>query len=216
MTMTIERPDAAEIANRIRLGHNVTEAEFLAWREQNDDAGELYSSLLSKVGHRQLLKDIPGVLKTIIRTESWRQWRWLGQEYSAPSLAVYLTRNPPQGIGVSLDMVEKLVEDDAEILALWREATTGRHGGNRTAKNDNIILASPKQGTSLAYTLDRLKRERPDLFERVAAKKISANAAAIEAGFRKPPSPLAELRRAWRKASTAERDTFRAEIAGAG
>ena len=32
---------------------------------------------------------------------------------------------------------------------------------------------------SLPYTLSRLKRERPDLFDRVAAKELSANAAAI-------------------------------------
>lgn len=45
----------------------------------------------------------------------------------------------------------------------------------------------PAQGTSRAYTLTRLESERPDLYERVCRKELSANAAAIEAGFRKPP-----------------------------
>jgi hypothetical protein len=48
----------------------------------------------------------------------------------------------------------------------------------------------PKRGNSRAYTLDRLARERPDLFEQVKAGKLSANAAAIEAGFRKRPTSL--------------------------
>jgi hypothetical protein len=36
------------------------------------------------------------------------------------------------------------------------------------------------------------KRDQPDLSESVIASEMSANAAAIEAGFRKEPSPLAQ------------------------
>jgi hypothetical protein len=48
-----------------------------------------------------------------------------------------------------------------------------------------------KQGTGKAYTLSRLEREPPELFERACLPKddpqhLSANAAAIQAGFRKP------------------------------
>jgi hypothetical protein len=71
--------------------------------------------------------------------------------------------------------------------ALLHEVTTaklGEHGRGKPIDNDNIII-KPKQGTSRSYTLDRLKRERPDLFARVKTKEITANAAAIEAGFRK-------------------------------
>ena len=39
------------------------------------------------------------------------------------------------------------------------------------------------------YILRRLARERPDLLERFERGEISANAASIEAGFRKPPKP---------------------------
>ena len=37
--------------------------------------------------------------------------------------------------------------------------------------------------------LRRLARERPDLLERFERGELTANAAAIEAGFRKPPKP---------------------------
>jgi len=49
--------------------------------------------------------------------------------------------------------------------------------------HDNVI--SSEQGNSRAYTLTRLKREAPELFKRVVDGELSANAAAIEAGFRK-------------------------------
>jgi hypothetical protein len=56
----------------------------------------------------------------------------------------------------------------------------------RPSKNGYNVTSLPRRtGNSRAYTLDRLKRERPDLFERVARKELSANAAAIEAGFRR-------------------------------
>jgi hypothetical protein len=64
---------------------------------------------------------------------------------------------------------------------MWRQAITpDAHRPKKGESHDNIITS---QGTSRAYTLDRLQRERPDLFAEVVAKRLSANAAAIEAGF---------------------------------
>jgi len=45
-------------------------------------------------------------------------------------------------------------------------------------------------GNSQSHTLRRLKRDHPDLAERVIAGDISAHAAAISAGFRKPSLTL--------------------------
>jgi hypothetical protein len=71
---------------------------------------------------------------------------------------------------------------------------------------------SPGRGT--AYRLKRLKRDCPDLYEKVIAGELSTSAAAIAAGILKPPTPLADLRRAWNKASEEERTTFRESICG--
>jgi hypothetical protein len=76
--------------------------------------------------------------------------------------------------------VEALLKDEPEVLALWRKAITGKPG----AHHNNIM--SSKQGTSRAYTLDRLKRECVPYSE----KFVQANylpSAAIAAGFRKKP-----------------------------
>ena len=59
-------------------------------------------------------------------------------------------------------------------------------GSNQHSEgHDNVMTLPAKQGNSRAYTLDRLQRERPELFAQVEAGKLSANAAAIEAGWRK-------------------------------
>ena len=63
-------------------------------------------------------------------------------------------------------------------------------GKNQYGKADNVSIATDlfapavpakkkaDAGTSRAYTLTRLKNERPDLFEKVCAKELTANRAA--------------------------------------
>ena len=59
-----------------------------------------------------------------------------------------------------------------------------KHGevGRGRDRGDNIT--SKDRGTSESYTVRRLKRDRPELAEKVIQGEMSANAAAIEAGFR--------------------------------
>jgi hypothetical protein len=63
------------------------------------------------------------------------------------------------------------------------------HGGDRRSdqvdNTSNDINLKAKGGTSRSYTLARLDRDRPDLAAKVDAGLMTANAAAIEAGFRK-------------------------------
>jgi hypothetical protein len=54
-----------------------------------------------------------------------------------------------------------------------------------------------KDGTTVAYTLARLDRDRPDLARQVREGRLSANAAAIEAGFRKQLTPIDHLQKWW-------------------
>jgi hypothetical protein len=61
--------------------------------------------------------------------------------------------------------------DGLLALAMLREAMSGIKGAHH---NDVIMRA---QANSRAYTLARLKCERLDLYERVKAKTLSANAA---------------------------------------
>jgi hypothetical protein len=56
--------------------------------------------------------------------------------------------------------------------------------------------------------LDRLARDFPDLHEQVKQGKLSPHRAGILAGFRKEPSALDLLKKAWEKATEAERAAF--------
>ena len=181
------------------------------------DKGNLVESLWRIVnGASQDLETLPGTVQRIIETEAWRDREYRGKRFHHDRFVDFITTKPLAGCGWPLEKVEALIKDEPETLAMWREATTGKPGGDRQSDevksiHDNIINGSV-QGTSKAYTLDRLKRERPDLYKRVVAGELSANAAAKEAGWRKEQSPLSKLRSAWKAASLEERENFLAEI----
>ncbi len=61
------------------------------------------------------------------------------------------------------------------------DGNPGPGRGNKTVNNVNRL----RGGNSETYALRRLKRDRPDLADKVLDGELSANAAAIEAGFRK-------------------------------
>jgi hypothetical protein len=68
-------------------------------------------------------------------------------------------------------------------------------------------------GNSAAAAIRRLRKDRPDIHERVLAGEITPHAGMIEAGFRKrrvrkKATPLDRLNRAWNAASDDERGAF--------
>jgi hypothetical protein len=68
-------------------------------------------------------------------------------------------------------------------------------------------------GTNTAYTLARLDRDRPDLAAQVRAGELSANAAAIKAGWRKKLSALEQIRKLLPKLRPEERVILHRETA---
>lgn len=84
-------------------------------------------------------------------------------------------------------------------------------------KNSDRKEVSSPMGTTIAYALRRLRKDRPDIHQRVLNGELSAHAGMIEADFRKKqPSrkltPLDQLRRWWKKASDEQRAAFLDEI----
>lgn len=90
--------------------------------------------------------------------------------------------------------------------------------GERTDLADSAKLSqsarAQQQGVSrdTQKKLDALARTAPDLFAKVQAGELKCNAACIQVGIAKPPSPLKELRKWWKKATEVEREQFLAEI----
>ena len=129
------------------------------------------------------LASFPGLLKRVIQEKVWERRIHNGHLIELPNLRALITEKPIRGWGQNPDKIQAVIQDDAEALALFREAMKGEEGGDKKSHakitNNNIIGDDCRtvQGTSKAYTISRLKRDRPDLFERVVAGELSANRA---------------------------------------
>lgn len=137
----------------------------------------------------QNLAALPGLMRRIIQEEMWRD-RQLSPSRRATfdTFREFIVSPPLDGWNEDPDKIEALLRDDPEVLVMFREAMTGTHGGDRRSetaiKCNNITLETLSTGTRRDYTLTRLKNQHAELYERVVAGELSANAAAIEAGIR--------------------------------
>jgi hypothetical protein len=75
---------------------------------------------------------------------------------------------------------------------------------NDIVDNVNDVDGRPT-GNSKAYTLRRLAKDFPELSAKVERGEMTANAAAIKAGFRKVRSPLEQVEALIPKLSPAEK-----------
>jgi UDP-N-acetylmuramoylalanine-D-glutamate ligase len=118
----------------------------------------------------------------------------------------YVTDNLPTGLGTTIRFLKNLCRDDDEALEAIDAATKHKPGGGKnqhTKQNslvDNINEATRPTGTSRDAAIRRLRKDRPDLLEKVIAGQLSAHAAACEAGFRKKPSAAEKCVKEFRKA----------------
>lgn len=168
------------------------------------------------------LKYFPALMKKIISNKAWEKRVKQGKVIELSSLRDLIIKAPIEGWGEDPAKIEALIKDDVEALAMWREEMTEEPGGDGSNRyeiknprnNDNIIISKPEQGTSRSYTVARLKQQAPELFEKVVSGELSANAAAIQAGFRKVKTPLENLEYWWRKASEVERAEFLLKVDG--
>jgi len=139
------------------------------------------------------ISQFPRLLKRIIVEQVWA-WRiHRGREYKLGSLRELITAKVPTGWGEDPDKIEAIIKDDAEVLAMYERAMQLKPGPKpKTETNsvDNVNQTNASKGNSKAYTVSRLKRESPELFQQVVAGELSANAAAIKAGWRKKKTPL--------------------------
>jgi hypothetical protein len=139
------------------------------------------------------LNSFPGLLKKVIEERVWEHRIYHGREYRLPNLRALITEKPMAGWGEDPKKIEALIKDDPEVLPMFREAMKGQAGRKC---GDNITqLTKAEKGTSKAYTLTRLQKDNPEIYEEVKAGKLTANAGAIKAGWRKIPTPMEIIQR---------------------
>ena len=151
------------------------------------------------------LKHAPQSVRAVIETGAWREREVDGRIVKHDRFIDFIKQPPRRGCGWEPEKVEALIKDDPDTLRLWRQAVTPELGVNQhTGIEDNYNIIT-QQGTSKAYTLDRLQREAPELYDRVLTGELSANAAAIEAGFRKKPTPFEQVQKLLPKLTPTEK-----------
>lgn len=184
-----------------------------------DDTVRILSRQMFHGGHA--IKEIPDTLKMILGRNRWNKPMWpervdakTGEVYRFDRFEDFVTAQPLAGLGADLAKLEAVCGDDPDALVMLRKAVVRPVGANQYTKGSDIITTlNDGRGTSRSYTLSRLQQHRPELYERVKAGELSANAAAREAGFRKAPEPFQQACRAWSKMIPEERDAFEDWIA---
>ncbi|GJF08939.1 hypothetical protein NGTWS0302_32970 [Mycolicibacterium cyprinidarum] len=131
---------------------------------------------------------VPLLLKRVLKDELWREFTTPGGGVVRHSrFEDFVTSKPTRGLGASLDLVRRIVSDDKEAVDLLDQALQGRNGGDHTSPASslyNIQTARAPSGNSEAAALRRLRKDRPDLHQRVIDGELTAHAAAVEAGHR--------------------------------
>jgi hypothetical protein len=163
--------------------------------KQPDPVKEAQRILIN--GDQSLFGTLPVVIKNMIEDQCWlthtkqdgssfTSFRelveyklWWGLETPYDDL-VYFCRK-------DTECVRMLEENRGELPT--QEIGKGKPGPGRGKTDDNVNRLPAQGGNSSDYTKRRLKRDRPDLYEKVISGDMTANAAAIEAGFRKPSPP---------------------------
>lgn len=184
-----------------------------------DDTVRTLSSQMFHGGHA--LKKIPETLRMILGQNRWHKPMWpervdinTGEVYRFERFEDFVIAEPVAGLGADLAKLEAICQDDADALVMLRKALVKPVGFNQHTKGgDNVTPLNDGRGNSRSYTLARLQQHRPDLYEMVKAKQLTANAAAKEAGFRKQPDPYRQMCRLWERLCPQERDAFEDFIA---
>ncbi len=161
------------------------------------------------------LGNVAPLIARVLDTGAWkkREVAQIGEVVQFDRFIDFIRTPPLRGCGWEPEKVEALLKQakaDQDLLRRWRAAVT--RPKHVHADGDSITI-KPERGTSRAYTLTRLAADHPAIYQRVVAGELSANAAAIEAGLRQPPSALKQLQKNWARATEDERALFQAWLA---
>lgn len=160
--------------------------------------------------HRsQSLDQIVKKLTRVLKLQAWTKFRCVvcGKLWGFDSFEAYVTDKTHHGMATTVERLEHLCRDDNSVLTML-DAATQRPAHRPSGGTVDNVNGSRPDGNSKQAALRRLRKDRPDLLERVVSKELSANAAMIEAGFRKRPTALQRAKAAYSKLSEKEQQEF--------
>lgn len=131
-----------------------------------------------------LVKDVPVGDKTAWRWEkfeAFHQSTGTTKSFEYRTLHDYLAKWSRW----TFDDLRKLFSDDAAMLSKLDAAVQNPVGVHTGDDIDNINVTKVPDGTSKQAALRRLRKDRPDLHQKVLDGDLSAHAAMLDAGFRR-------------------------------
>lgn len=124
---------------------------------------------------------VPGLLKQVLQNESWREFTTTrGELVTHKRFESFVVTPPLAGLGADLALIRRIVGDDPETRDLLDRAE--QRPAHAHADVDNVNVRPT--GNTSSSALRRLRKDRPDLHQRVLAKELSPNAAMVLAGLR--------------------------------
>lgn len=152
----------------------------------NDDI-ELLQQLIMH-GGTQAFDLVPLALKKVVTERQWQQ-RQDKNGNAFLSFEAFVTHQRWQGLESTIDDLRVFCRKNPEVVRLILNAMEPEREQGRPTKEDQANkgdnVTFNRRGNSALYTMKRLKRDRPELFQQVLGGALSANAAALEAGWRK-------------------------------
>jgi hypothetical protein len=125
-------------------------------------------------------KNLSDWLKLMEQYEGWKQ---LLDEHGQPfsSAAAFCEASPPYGLGHAIEALHWAGQNGRSPV----EYTS--HGGDRRSEKFQVAISNLKGGTTADYLAARLKRDRPDILDKMHAGDYpSVHAAALDAGIVRP------------------------------
>ena len=151
------------------------------------------------IAHGRFRDDCRFLLQMIEETDRLRLWEKNVGGFTYATRDEFLQNQ----VLIDYDLTEKQTRQIVDALRggyrggiqgaieLARDNPLGEHGGEQ-GEGEQVDNINSDQGGNIdkTYTLRRLARDRPDLLARVESGELTANAAAIEAGFRRRMRPV--------------------------
>src|SRR5690606_29499825 len=95
------------------------------------------------------LENVPGLLKRLLREEAWREFQpKIGPVVRHERFADFVTTPPVQGLGASVELVERIVSVDPEATKMLRDAL--REQGARRDLRNNVTEVNVVTGNTRA------------------------------------------------------------------
>jgi hypothetical protein len=143
--------------------------------------------------------------KHLYEPSGWPTWR---------DFCAFFSPQEPERIDVLIRALEVLEsrgekrdfgEPEAREIVLRDKPGRPRNDERNAGNHQHYSRA---EHNTVRHIEDRLRREDPDLAERVERGELTAHAAAVEKGWRKPRTPYGDMVSGWRRASDHDRMRF--------